>query len=327
MSICFCIEIANVIVAPHLLCYTKWGFAPNPAARGDIIMFAELLKKISVVAELDFGLATDDLIEQINVSERFMDILEQIETIPESIGHDTTEEKLFAKASDAVLARAFREIGLKATVIKERADAADVIVESPIFGYTMVADAKAFRMSRTAKNQKDYKVVALSGWRKDADYAILCSPYFQYPKSQSQIYAQAIEHNVCLLSWEHLLVLIIHGVRENKQLNLSKIWNFSEGYYSRKIVCADNKKCFLDPFSQYFVTISGLVKEDFESVLSSQILKIRERGIEEKRHWENEKSSIMSYSKEKAIAELINCKKIDSKIRQIDQFIGGLGND
>ncbi|MDR0220388.1 MAG: HindIII family type II restriction endonuclease [Lachnospiraceae bacterium] len=135
----------------------------------------------------------------------FMDILAQIGTIPESIDHDSTEEKIFAKVSDAVLARAFRELGLKSKVLSERADSADVIAESSIYGYTLVADAKAFRMSRTAKNQKDFKVAALSGWREEAEYAVLCSPYFQYPSTQSQIYKQALEHNICLLSWEHLI--------------------------------------------------------------------------------------------------------------------------
>ena len=33
--------------------------------------------------------------------------------------------------------------------------------------YSLVADAKAFRLSRTAKNQKDFKVQAMDGlaWR------------------------------------------------------------------------------------------------------------------------------------------------------------------
>ena len=106
----------------------------------------------------------------------FIHTLRQIGIIPECIAHDSTEEKLFSKASDAVLSRAFREIGLKSAVLKERGDAADVLAESPIHGYTLVADAKAFRMSRTAKNQKDFKVVALSGWRKDSEYAVLCAP-------------------------------------------------------------------------------------------------------------------------------------------------------
>lgn len=145
-------------------------------------MFETLLKKITKESSQNFDIASNNLTEFINKEKKFIELIKQIGTIPESIPHDSTEEKLFSKASDAVLARAFRELGLKASVIKERADTADVIAKSQYFGYTLVADAKAFRLSRTAKNQKDFKVSALSCWRKDSEYAVLCGPYFQYPK-------------------------------------------------------------------------------------------------------------------------------------------------
>jgi len=289
-------------------------------------MFTTLLDKITSVATMEFSSATDALVDYIDSTKGFIDILEQIGTIPESIPHDSTEEKLFAKSSDAVLARAFREIGLKSSVMKERADSADVLVESFIFGYTMVADAKAFRMSRTAKNQKDFKVVALSGWRKDADYAVLCSPYFHYPKSQSQIYAQSIDHNVCLLSWEHLIFMIKNDIRENEQLNLSKIWDFSE-LYSHEIVVADKKKCFLVPFSNTLVSTVALDSTDFNDLLTGQIIKIADRGEIETGYWKKEKVLILSYTKEQAIEELIKSKKIDEKVSQIERFIKGVRND
>ena len=158
-------------------------------------MDKDILNAIKVASGMNFEDASAFLQDYVNAETDFIEILKQIGTIPEYISHDSTEEKLFSKVSDAVLARAFREIGLKSTVLKERGDSADVLAESSIHGYTFVADAKAFRMSRTAKNQKDFKVVVLSGWRKDADYAVLCAPYFQYPSKSGQIYAQAINHN------------------------------------------------------------------------------------------------------------------------------------
>lgn len=143
-----------------------------------------------------------------------------------------------------MLARAFREMGLKAAVLQERGDSADVIAESRIFDYTFAADAKAFRMSRTAKNQKDFKVSALSVWRKDNDYAVLCAPYFQYPTKTSQIYAQALTDNVCLLSWEHLAFMLENGIKESETLNLSVIWDFCSSLTSR-VAVSDMKKNFL----------------------------------------------------------------------------------
>lgn len=259
----------------------------------------------------------------VNADTNFVGTLKQIGTIPEWIAHDSTEEKLFSKASDAVLSRAFREIGLKSTVLKERGDSADVLAESPIHEYTLVADAKAFRMSRTAKNQKDFKVVALSGWRKDADYAVLCSPYFQYPSKSSQIYEQAISHNVCLFSWEHLIFLIENEIKETEDLSLAPLWGFCDSY-SHEILCSDMKKCFMGKFNVALLCLTGLSDKAFSAQLESQISTIVERGTQEKVFWQSEIESISQYSRQEAIDELIKTKKIHEKIVQIDIYIRGL---
>lgn len=289
-------------------------------------MFSKLLALLHEYAKGGFSDAIEKLNAFIMSTEDFGDILAQIGTIPESIAHDSTEEKLFAKASDAVLSRAFRELGLKSDVLTERADAADVIAKSKIHNYTLVADAKAFRLSRTAKNQKDFKVSALSGWRKTNDFAVLCSPYFQYPRSQSQIYAQSIENNVCLLSWEHLIFLLNNGVSESESLNLSTLWNFGERL-SHTIVVAEKKKCFIREFDKQFLSAINATHNSFDEMLSSCINCIKNRGDMEKYYWEEERRAIYAYSREQAISELIKSKKIEEKIRQIDLFIRGISRD
>lgn len=70
----------------------------------------------------------------------------------------------YSKYTDCLLSLTYKALGLKSLVIKERADVADV----EAFGkdYSFVADAKAFRLSRTAKNQKDFKVQAMHRWKR-----------------------------------------------------------------------------------------------------------------------------------------------------------------
>lgn len=75
--------------------------------------------------------------------------------IPEAYSHDSSEEKLYSKYTDSLLRFTYREMGLKSVVLTERADVADV--DTFAKDYSFVADAKAFRLSRTAKNQKDFK--------------------------------------------------------------------------------------------------------------------------------------------------------------------------
>ena len=286
-------------------------------------MYKDLLDTIREASTMKFEDASILLENCVNADTNFVGTLKQIGTIPEWIAHDSTEEKLFSKASDAVLSRAFREIGLKSTVLKERGDSADVLAESPIHEYTLVADAKAFRMSRTAKNQKDFKVVALSGWRKDADYAVLCSPYFQYPSKSSQIYEQAISHNVCLFSWEHLIFLIENEIKETEDLSLAPLWGFCDSY-SHEILCSDMKKCFMGKFNVALLCLTGLSDKAFSAQLESQISTIVERGTQEKVFWQSEIESISQYSRQEAIDELIKTKKIHEKIVQIDIYIRGL---
>ena len=289
-------------------------------------MFNKLLEKLKEVSKLDFQTACLELEKYINNISNFTEILAQIGTIPEKIEYDSSEEKLFSKISDMVLARAFREIGLKATVLEARGDSADIQAKSIIHGYTLVADAKVFRMSRTAKNQKDFKVTVLSGWRKDNDFAILCSPYFQYPKTKSQIYAQALNNNVCLFSWEHLIFLIENKVKENADINFKNIWN-SSAEYAKICVVAENKNCFIDKITNEVEKIIASHKNftpNFNDILTSQIKVLSCRGEKEKNFWINEEKIIKSYSLEKAISELIKTKKINEKIFQIDKYIKGL---
>ncbi len=170
------------------------------------MMFNNLIEFILKLDKSEFKQAAEQLrvfIDEMEIAD-FKFVVKQIGTIPEIIDHDSTEEKLYSKASDIVLARCFRELGMASRALDERGDSADIIAESRSgYNYSLVADAKCFRLSRTAKNQKDFKVSNLSDWRgAENEYAVLVAPYFQYPQSKSQIYSKALENNVCLFSWE-----------------------------------------------------------------------------------------------------------------------------
>jgi type II restriction enzyme len=90
------------------------------------------------------------------------------------------------------LAKSLQELGIRASVNTERANCADVVGRSLYHEYSLVSDAKAFRLSRTARNQKDFKVKSLADWKIGNDYAVLVCPYFKYPKNSSQIYVKLL---------------------------------------------------------------------------------------------------------------------------------------
>ena len=143
--------------------------------------------------------------------EALLDHLRFCGAIPERYGHDSSEEKLYSKYTDAVVSEALSAMGLNSVVLDARADAADV--QARATSYSLVADAKAFRLSRTAKNQKDFKVDAMDSWKHGLDYAMIVGPIYQLPTRTSQIYQQAITKNVCILSYSHLATLVALAIR------------------------------------------------------------------------------------------------------------------
>lgn len=256
--------------------------------------FKSLCKKINELSSSETfenaSLALEEYIFAIAKND-FVPLIAEIGAIPKSIAHDSTEEKLYAKATDIMLAKCLRELGLKAVVLKERANSTDVYAESKYHGYSLVADAKAFRLSRTAKNQKDFKVESMAHWKGDNDYSVLCCPYFQYPSKTSQIFGQALDRNI------------------------SALWNIS-GLIAKDTSVSEKNKSFISKQDEYirsFVHLGENVFENYFSKFESAIIK---RGETEIDFWKSRIEEIKSYSKEQAISELLSALKLNEKLAQ-----------
>lgn len=292
-------------------------------------MFEQLVSKIKEIAFKDFKVATEEIrifIDTMPVEE-FKGVVKEIGTIPENIEHDSTEEKLYSKASDIVLARCFRLLGLASKALDERGDSADILAESKSgYNYSLVADAKCFRLSRTAKNQKDFKVSNLSDWRgAENEYAVLVAPYFQYPQSTSQIYSKALDNNVCLLSWEHISIMIESNVKETRTLSLESLWNASLMIARDKTLSFANAKCcFLPKMDVYVAKKIGISNEEFDNILNKYKRLIVYRGKTEIAYWNSCIEEIELYTREQAINELIKAKKLKEKITAISVYINKL---
>ena len=160
----------------------------------------------------DFGVDSDRIQQEISEEIKrdgitpLLGHLRLCGAIPEVYGHDSSEEKLYSKYTDVVIHKAYTAMGFTSLVLRERADVADV--ECVIDDYSFVADAKAFRLSRTAKNQKDFKVEAMDSWKHGKPFAMVVCPVYQLPSRTSQIYQQAASRSVCIFTYTHLAVLI-----------------------------------------------------------------------------------------------------------------------
>lgn len=284
--------------------------------------FTELRTEINSCIGLDFQQASSKLQDTI-FNLRKADILElivEIGTIPEDIGHDSTEEKLYTKASDILFAKALKEINLEVLVLTQRADCADIVAQSHYHRYSLVGDAKAFRLSRTAKNAKDFKVTSMAHWRGDCDFSVLACPYYQYPKSASQIYKDALDDNISLFSWEYLYILLKEGVKEDSTTNLRELFNQS-AVIANDTAIGNAKTNFLQQQNKNIADIIKMPQSKFTSYFEDIKKMLVKRGYTEISYYENEISRVKQLNREDAINELLKSMKLDSKISTIKQFI------
>lgn len=233
--------------------------------------------------------------------------------IPESYGHDTSEEKLYSKYTDNLLSIAYNEIGLTSMVLRERADAADVEIVSP--NYSFVADAKAFRLSRTAKNQKDFKVQAMDTWKRGKPYAMVVCPIYQLPNTSSQIYQQATTRNVCIFTYSHLSLLLRFSEIESKERSMDLlhcIFKTIETLNPSKNA-SDYWSAVNKTMINYSEKVSDLWK--IEKIASVESIEIgKKEGLF---FLAQEREKIMKMSHTDAIKELMKVHKIENRIRTI----------
>lgn len=271
---------------------------------GDFASNSELIEK-------ELGLEL-----QINGVDTLLNHLRLCGNIPESYGHDTSEEKQYSKYTDALLSFAYKSIGLKSLVISERADVADV----EAFGndFSFVADAKAFRLSRTAKNQKDFKVQAMDRWKHGKPYAMVVCPIYQLPSRNSQIYLQAITRNVCVFTYSHLS-LLVRFANENGKSNAEELL-----FEIFKTISALNpSKSAVDYWLGINKTILGYSKSIFElwqdeKVAAKESIEIAK--VEALKYLSSEREKIMKMTHQEALKALVKSSKIESKIITINKI-------
>ena len=128
--------------------------------------------------------------------------------IPEIYPLNSTQEKIYSKYTDIILSKIFNYLSFNTNILKARGDSADVDIYFKDINLSFVADAKAFRASRTAKNAKDFKVQSMAKWKKGKPFALLVCPTHQLPTNKSQIYSQAIDGDVCIITYSHLAIIL-----------------------------------------------------------------------------------------------------------------------
>lgn len=273
------------------------------------------IEKLSGSFTDDFDRLRDELRQEVETlkMDSLLSHLRLCGAIPERYGHDSSEEKLYSKYTDAVLSEVFSFVGLNSLVLTERADAADVECVGDDFSF--VADAKAFRLSRTAKNAKDFKVPSMERWKRGKPYAIVVCPIYQLPTTTSQIYQQAIAGDVCVFTYSHLAVIIRLAEKVGKKA-------------AERVLLSTLKSIALMNLSKssvaYWTALNGALLASHkvvpelwkhEKVAAVESIAIaKEEALTE---IATERERILRMSKEQAVRELIRKANLDNRERVI----------
>lgn len=267
----------------------------------------------------DFGVDAEKVKQELaqeiqkNGLESLLEHLRLCGAIPEKYGHDTSEEKLYSKYTDVVIAETFTWMGFASLVLKERADVADVECVSD--SYSFVADAKAFRLSRTAKNQKDFKIQALDSWKYGKPYAIVVCPVYQLPARASQIYQQGAARSVCIATYMHLAVL----ARYTEESSQAKARALLHELFKSVSAMHPTKDAVT-----YWQAVNRTLL-DFDPLLANlwaEEKRATDEAIQHSREealifLAEERERIMKLSREEAINEIITWRKLENRMRAV----------
>ncbi len=124
---------------------------------------------------------------------------------------------------------------------------------------------------------------------------------------------------MCLFTWEQMSILLRNQVQESENLSLESLWNASNMMAKDKSLSyADRENCFLGKMDGYVMKKTGMAKDDYYQLLYHNYTKSSiARCKNEVKYWKREKETVQGYTKEQAVAELIEAKKINEKINTI----------
>jgi hypothetical protein len=230
--------------------------------------------------------------------------------IPEQYDHDSSEEKLYSKYTDALLAETYRNLGFKSIVLTERADAADV--DAYAKNYSFVADAKTFRLSRTAKNQKDFKIQAMDNWKRGKPYAMVVCPIYQLPTRSSQIYEQASSRNVCIFTYSHLAVLVRYKQVSSQERVESLLHTVFESVNT--LTPSKDANAYWYAVNRSMLNFDNKIDEFWRTEKMAAIESIKVAKEQALNYIAKEQEKIMHMTHDEAINELLKSNKFESKI-------------
>ena len=193
--------------------------------------------------------------------------------IPDLYANDSSEETLYSKMIEVLVAEWAKRIGGTGEYIKIKADHEDVKIT--IADSTIVCDAKSFRLSRSqrAPNPKDMvKPDAFKEWRNRHEISV--GGLVTYPSTHDWVRGSVVyrdcsnkENPILILSYRHLALLLHYKDRYQAQ-GLLGLWDY-ETLFPTPLSSKTNRADYWRVINNTICTILSISAEDFNSYMEN----------------------------------------------------------
>lgn len=235
--------------------------------------------------------------------------------VPECFPRGSGEERLYGKYSDAVIHEAFKALGLDSRTQNRPGDAPGV--ECACDQFSFVAESVAFRMSRVARNQKDFDLRAIHRWKQGRPFGMLVAPINQLPFRFGQIYRDAALLAVLVCSYSHLAVLVRYAQQAGSAKAIALLHEAFR--VVRGIPPAKNAEPYWQALNRTFLAadarMPSLWREE-KAVLEESISLGQAEAL---RFLDEERQGIEDLPRQEAIEELLHWRKLNSRVQAVQQ--------
>ena len=234
---------------------------------------------------------------------------------PECFPRGSGAERLYRKYADAVIHEAFKALGLDSRTHNRPGDAPGV--ECACDQFSFVAESAVFRMSRVARNQKDFDLHAIHRWKQGRPFGMLTAPINQLPFRLGQIYRDAATLPILVCSYSHLAVLVRYAQRTAYAKAPALL---HEAFLMvRGIPPAKSAVSYWRALNRTFLGADAKLRSLWREEKIALQESIRLGRAEALRFLDEERQGILELSRQEAIDEVLSWRKLDSRVQAVEQ--------
>ncbi len=155
----------------------------------------------------------------------------------------------------------------------------------------------------------------MDDWRRNNTFALLVAPLYQFPQKSSQIYSQAVERNVTLLSYAHLRFLLRHA--QGKPI---------VPLLERKSPSSNNSSNYWSQLDFTILEITQAKEETLQQFKDEDKNYAIEIGKQAIQYWQKHIESYQRLTHAQAVEKLIQSQKIPQRIQSIKHTLRAIGS-